>query len=251
VIRSDVLEALALADPASIIELDPSDALRAVRGARVARPHRRRLVTLALSIGALVAALVPTGALASGWMAQTGWFGSPNPPTVADEGEHVGSSDADSSQWLSVTAPDFVEAAADLLPDYVSLPAGFDRARFATAVAQQIHDGIVDGPDAASVSESGALMQETGVISMLELHARCEWRREWITAYDAGDTALAAHAVAMLAEAATWPATVSTDGGGVVAEEQRLADAAASGDRATVVGEGMRNCPALPAGAGR
>ncbi|MFT4213859.1 MAG: hypothetical protein QM622_03680 [Microbacterium sp.] len=74
----------------------------------------------------------------------------------------------------------------------------------------------------------------TGIVGEFEQYARCAWRAEWLAADDAGDTARETTAASTLRAAASWPATVASDGGGLVAGELAVANAAIADDRASV-----------------
>ncbi|MBA4247395.1 MAG: hypothetical protein C0444_03755 [Microbacterium sp.] len=249
------LVALRAADPAGNVVADAATRRSAVRAAMASSNNRSRWsktwAVIIVAIGAAV--VIPVGASATGFAAFTGWFGSPNPPeTVIEEsGSTRSSSEADSSEWLDVLSDDFIEAATQLMPPYITLPEGTDRQQFARVVAESMRNATVTGPDAETVGEFGALMQTTGVVATYELHAQCAWRAEWIDAFDNSEQQRTELATQALTNSATWPATVATDGGGVVANEQRLAAAAEAGDRTTVATEGLRNCPAVAFSAGR
>jgi hypothetical protein len=224
------IAALAAADPAAGIDLDPDTAhriLSATLHAQTQPAARKRTMTVAAAgiAGVLaIAAATPAVADGIGYVAQTGMFGP------------AGGENPDNSEWIEITAPDFVEYAVTLYPDYARLPAGYDRARFAELVAErrvEVNNG-----------ERG-IMQAIGIVEMYESRARCAWQVEWLDANTDGDAKRQTAAAAMLTEAATWPKTVASDGGGYVEAEQALARAAQAGDRSTVAHAVTDYCSSL------
>jgi len=250
------------ADPARTLDVSDDSLARMLRdstshaaarvpasnvGSAQARPRRRA----AWIAGGLVAALAlgfASPAIASGvrYLAQTGWFGSPNPPGVGLPFDPSTSTEQDSSEWVDVKADDFVDFAVTIYPDYAVLPAGVDQSRFASDVATWIANPVFVDP--ADDTDS-MLLQTTNIIGTFEFTARCTWMMEWKAAPAGSERAEAAATV--LAESAHWPATVSTDGGGIVDSYVALADAALAGDGSLVDQELMVNCPDVAETAGR
>ncbi len=219
------LTALLDADPGSGVSMPEDAGARIVHAAVVAsKPRAKRRLAVAGGVcAALLTIGVPAGAVASGYLAQTGWFGSPNPGNP--EGTETISTESDDSEWIDFGAADYVEFAASLWPEYADLPPGYQTDEFAAAIAQR------------SVEATGwepGLRQITSIVAEFEQSARCAWRAEWLAADAAGDPARQKTAVDVLRDAASWPATVATDGGGIVDGELDVADAAAAGDRAGV-----------------
>ncbi|MDF2990610.1 MAG: glycosyltransferase [Microbacterium sp.] len=212
----DPFAALAAADPAREVSVSAEHARRLVRAA-TAQPRRRRWIVPTAAVAAVFALGIPATAAASGYLARTGWFGSPNPGSP--EGTRPIGTEADGSEWIDTSASDYADYAVTLWPAYASLPIEYDAATFARAIAADAPEG---------------LRQVTGIRSEFEQNARCAWREEWLDADASGDAQRAAAAAQTLTAAATWPATVATDGGGIVAEERALAAAAAAGDRSGV-----------------
>ncbi|WZH37290.1 MAG: hypothetical protein PIR02_01205 [Microbacterium enclense] len=213
----DPFDALAAADPARDVRMPPDRARRLVRAATRQPVRHGRWVVPIVAIVAVSGIGIPAAAVASGYLARTGWFGSPNPGSP--EGTRPIGTEADGSEWIDTSASDYPDYAVTLWPSYASLPIGYDAATFARAIAADAPEG---------------LRQVTGIRSEFEQNARCAWREEWLDADAAGDAHRAAIAAQTLTGAATWPATVTTDGGGIVDEEKALAAAADAGDRAGV-----------------
>jgi hypothetical protein len=217
-----VLAAVAtLAGPAPATDPDVAAALdelvagipAAARRERLARRrHRNRRAA------AVVGAVVALGTAAAGWghFAHTGWFGVP------------GMTEHDTSEWIDLSAPDLREAVDGIVARDLPLPAGVTRA-----------DGVayVSRPYDAQVTA-------TGLRSQYEGWARCAWLTAWERADGRDDAAAAGRAADALEASAAWPATVATDGGGVVDHVREVARAAAAGEAGPVRDELRANCPA-------
>jgi hypothetical protein len=215
-----------------------SAALGAASTVRRRTPTRLRIwIAVALAGALSLGAVSP--ALADGirhYLAQTGWFTSPNPPDVGTSSSKVKSTESDNSEWVDTGRSDFVAYAASIFPAYISLPKGYERVTYAAAVAQSIR------PPARGY------MQTTGIAADFETFSRCAWMSTWISADKAGDHTGMRAAATVLSRSAMWPATVSTDGGGIVSGYQAVARAAAAGDAGPVAHEYTLNCPAQPSG---
>ncbi|KAB1658593.1 hypothetical protein [Pseudoclavibacter sp. CFCC 11306] len=168
------------------------------------------MVAAALLIGA------PTVAVAGGYMAQTGWFGAA-PGGEAPEG--TVSTETDDSEWIDTGASDFVDYAAAQWPDYLELPEGLDSEGLARHLAVTFQQNV-----------PGAITQRTTLVTIDEMATRTLWQAEWVDAYEAGDVNRQSQAVDMLQKSVEWPATVSSDGGGVVDHMHDVNDAARRGD---------------------
>lgn len=233
--HDSTVAALAAADPAAGIALDSDTShhfLSATLDASTRpAPKKRKLTIAAAGVAGLLAIAMATPAVADGigYVAQTGLFG----PDL---------SDSDDSEWIQLGAPDYVDYAVTLYPDYARLPAGYDQTRFAELVAESTAKSLLAGEESATI-------QATGIVEMFEYRARCAWQVEWLDANAAGDATRQANAATILVEAATWPATVITDGGGIVKAHQAVARAAQARDRSTVAEAVTTHCPSLPAGA--
>jgi hypothetical protein len=209
---ASVLDALRAADPAARIRLADADATSAIRRARPLRPARRRWMRGAAVIAAVLAIGVPAGAVATGFAARTGWFGSPNPgggPAVGTE--------SDDSEWLNLDADDLPDVVAALYPEWLPLAPGVDRSDVVARVTE-------------SVTGMEGLGQETLVRGRFEFEVYRDWISAWITAHGVGDAPGQQRAAQVLQQAAGWPVTVATDGGGVTTLMRAYAERISAGD---------------------
>jgi hypothetical protein len=115
----------------------------------------------------------------------------------------------------------------------LELPPGIDRAAY---VAQLREQG----------RERPVTLSEQSVKSMSSHYAVCAWLTAWDRRHAAGDRSGSAEAVTALRRAVEAPALAANDGGGVVANLQKVAAAAAAGDRPPVQRELAANCATLP-----
>jgi len=187
---------------------------------RWGRPFRlqaRRRLAIAIAVAVAVPA---STAVAYQWSAHTGWFGSP------------GMTENDTSEWLRSDAPDFRQVAADLVPD-LPLPRG---ASWTTELDRQVEQG----------RSAPGLVQVTGVRRTFEAYARCTWIQSWLLAFERDDRQAARLAAGVIAGSSRWPATVATDGGGVVGRIRSLGAAAARGDARPLREELSANCAGFP-----
>ncbi len=215
---ADLIDVLRSADPASGLTLSASDATEAVHRAHPERMRRRRWSVWAVALTAIFAVGVPAGAVASGFAARTGWFGSPNPVDVASaDSEDSVNTESDGTEWLDLGAADLSEVVASLYPEWLPLAPGITREELVNRVIEQM-------------AGTEGLAQETYVRKAFEYAAYRDWIGAWITASNEGDTAAQAAAAAVLVDAAGWPATVSTDGGGITDGMRAFAARIAGGD---------------------
>ena len=225
------LAVLALADPAVDLQLDSGRArfllaqVLEADTATQARRHRQRWRRRATrtGVGLVVTALAGTGiAWGGGWLTETGVYGAP------------GQTENDTSQWLNVLAPDFVDYAVTLWPDGVPLPAGYDQAALAQAIAA--HEQQVSAASAAELGPSGqpaataVWQQVTGVQVRFAAIAQCAWMAQWTSAVANGDDAVRDRALTVLTQSVAWAPLVAADGGGVEAQVETAVTAAARGD---------------------
>jgi hypothetical protein len=237
------------ADPAATLRSQPDSLSLLLRDSiDEAMPRRTRMAVVVGGLITLSALGVASPAIADGiheFLAQTGWIGaSPNPAGV--DGRPVQTptqpnTESDDSEWIEVGAPDFVTFSVTRFPGAITLPANYDPHAFATVVATQQQAGF----------PAGGVVQVTGIQANYETVARCAWIEEWLAADSGGDRTRRDAAAAVILKSATWPATVSSDGGGIVDFFTTLGHAAAAGDRQSVQREKDINCAPIPAGVTR
>lgn len=197
--------------PANLI----APGVAALSASSPARPQRRRAPQRrALAIAAAcVAFAVPSAALAGYLGVHSGFFpGAHDTESVSGE------------EYLDTSSPEIVQVVRTLTRE-VPLPSGAS------------WDALL-----ARYPAKEGLMQRTAIGVGVESYARCRWEKAWLAARAAGDPAGALHAADVLAESATWPNTVTTDGGGVVAHYQQTAAAAHGGDARAVRQDLRANC---------
>jgi hypothetical protein len=194
---------------------DPQTRRRMERELGRRRRSRRWRVGVGFAIAGLVIGAPAAAVGLSLWSAHTGTYGGD------------GSEIADRSEWLGLDATDAPEAIVDAYPANLSLPPGAESNDVIAPVAKVLAaKGVVPSEASGHVA-----MQETTVQVFYENAARCLWFREWLDADSASDEGRLAAATEGIQNSLTWPATVATDGGGVVDYLQTQADAAAAGDR--------------------
>jgi hypothetical protein len=190
-------------------------AKRDVRRRRGTPFRLRARPRIALAIAIAVCIPVATAA-AYQLSSQTGWFGD------------SGMTENDTTEWLRSDAPDFGEAVAALAPS-LRLPRG---GSWQVEVERQAKVGR---------SRPG-LIQVTAVERDFETYARCAWIRAWTIAFTRHEGARAASAAAMIEASAKWPATLASDGGGVVDRIRSLGAAAKQGYAGPLYQELAVNC---------
>lgn len=211
---AELMATLRAADPAPEITLSSADALRAVRSARTAR-RPRHWVLLSTSLAALLVVGVPAGAIASGSLARTGWFGSPNP---GDDRRALTSTEHDvNDEWIDLGATDLDAVVASVYPDWMPLAPGVTR--------DDLTDRVV-----AIMAKGNALAPERLLRRTFESVSYGDWLGAWMNAHDDGDAQGQATAARVLTEAPEWPTLVATDGGGVVASMRAYAARISGGD---------------------
>lgn len=191
------------------------------------RRHSRRW---RFGVGFAIAGLVvgaPAAAVGvSLWSAHTGAYGG------------AGSEIVDRSEWLGLDASDAPKAIVDAYPADLPLPPGATSNDVIAPVAKVLTEkGVVPSDTSGHVA-----MQDTTVRVFYENAARCLWFREWLDADSASDQERLTAATEGIQNSLTWPATVASDGGGVVDYLQTQADAAAAGDRGRMLIYYGRGC---------
>jgi len=214
---AELIAALRAADPAALATVSDGDALRAVRRARRER-KRPRWGLIAGAIAATLVVGVPAGAVAAGFMARTGWFGSPNP---GDHRDHCISAEVTEydcgDEWIDLSAPDLDKVVASVYPTWMPLAPGVTR--------EDLTARVVD------ISSADALTPVTSLRRTYESESYKDWLAAWIAANDRGDTAAQETASRVITQAADWPAIVATDGGRITDIMRAFAERIAAGDR--------------------
>jgi len=214
----DLLARLKAADPAARLDVDEVHLTRLM-----ARHPRRRLWIIGGIIGALVigAAAPATAGAVRDFLAQTGQYGT-------GTGE-----DADTTEWIDLTALDAAEYMTTLYPDYLPIPSGVDEQAFREGIVDQ----VIAAAQQSSANQGGVavVQQSTGLVRTFEAATYAEWIRTWLEADAAGDSAARAEATSAMRAACEWPAIATTDGGGIVDLMKRFADAAEHNDRTGVL----------------
>lgn len=206
--------ALRAADPASSVALSADDAVRAVRRAHTGRRPRRWML-LSAGLAALLVVGVPAGAFASGLLARTGWFGSPNPGD--DRGTCISTEHDCDDEWIDLGASDLDEVVKSVYPEWMPLAPGVTREDLTARVV-------------AVMAADDALAPERLLRRTFESESYKDWLDAWITAHDGGDRAAQDAASRVITEASDWPTLVATDGGGVTDVMRAFARRIAAGD---------------------
>lgn len=187
--------------------------------------RRRRAIARAGIAGALVIGLgvgAPTAAAAiRDYLSQTGRYCS---------GTECGAGvNPEEAEWIDSSKSDFGVYVDSLFPTDLPLADGSSRA--------QVVGQLVSNIESANAADgSGGEWTALGLSSSLENIIYCGWVNQWLAADAAGDAGSAQRSAEVMRDAAEWPATVKTDGGGVADAIRWYADAANRGDAATVLG---------------
>ena len=178
--------------------------LRRVRRGGGAR--RRAWSVVVVLLGTAVAA--PGSPVTASWLYQT------------QTGEHGQGGDAvEGSEWLDTQASDFTVYAMSLYPEWLPLPEGVDSDSFRAAEASGLAQSV-----------SGGYLQDVSVRFRYEIAAQCLWQDEYLTSAAQGRSLRAAAALDILDRAASWPAIVASDGGGIAQAMEAMAVEARRGD---------------------
>lgn len=136
--------------------------------------------------------------------------------------------------WRSTAAPDFAETVSRYV-EQAPLPPGTDRAAYVELLRVQ-------------GTEHPGSVTDAGVRGSVGYYASCAWLTSWETRHEAGDAAGEAQALSAYRDAIGSPWLSEVDAGGVVANLEEVADAAARGDQGRVAQELDVNCDGLPLG---
>jgi hypothetical protein len=121
------------------------------------------------------------------------------------------------------------------------IPEGLEEDRFKTDVANNEAESYQRNSQGLDV-----ITQDIAPTLRYEIVVRCLWLREWSEGYSAADEGARSAAVGVLKQSLSWPATVATDGGGVVEHMTTVVAAAESGDvEAVRTGYGVWGCSDL------
>lgn len=211
---ADLVAALRAADPARSMTVSAAEAARAVRRARTDKKARRWLL-VSTGIAALLVVGVPAGAYASGVLARTGWFGSPNPGD--DRASCVSTEHDCNDEWIDLGAPDLDTVVASVYPEWMPLAPGVTREDLTARVI-------------AIMTGDNAFAPERLIRRTFESESYKDWLGAWIAAHESGDVAGQDAASRVITEASTWPTLVATDGGGVTDIMRAYATRIAAGD---------------------
>lgn len=180
---------------------------------KITIPAKRRANHLKLVSGLAVGGLLvigvgvlPAAAAVRAFLAQ-----------VVEEPPGGGTEVIPESDWIDTGAGDIREFVASRYPDALPLPRGVAR------------NDVIDTV-AFSISRTAGIRQTTGVDRAYESYIYCRWVDVWLTSDAVGDGAGKNYAANIMHDAATWPATVAGDGGGVVEQQTKFATSAESGD---------------------
>jgi hypothetical protein len=191
-------------------------------------PRRKRQVAAVwITVGMVVGAGIATPAVATvrSFLAQTGVIPQAEPSTSPGYVEETEVSLG--SEWIDATARDYADFALTVYDLSLPLPADYHPEDVATRVA-------VDQMAIAGGEQTPVLTQETSVKRTYETAVRCVWINNWQAARKAGDVDEQAASAEILRQSASWPATVATDGGGIVEGLLSYAEAARTGNAALV-----------------
>lgn len=184
-----------------------------------ARPSRRSRRTTRMVIVATTAAVLIGGTAAAAVLveARTGTFGL------------GGDSEDGSGEFIRLDAAGAGKIVDELGSDIPLPPKGnFDRLK--STLLQAEPDG------------TGVQMTESGIVTALSHDAACQWTGYWLDGHEQGNEQQKAQAQSMLDRIPTWPAIVSSDGGGTVEQLRRRAEAARANEPASFMQDYQINC---------
>ena len=187
--------------------------------AGTARRRRRRRRSPRMVIVATTAAILIGGSAAAAVFveARTGRFGM------------GGQSEDGSGEFIRLDAAGAADIVDELGED-IPLPPGGSFERLKSTL-------LMPDPDGAGIE-----MSESGIENTLSYDAACQWTGYWLDGYERRDTRQKAAAQAMLDRIPSWPAIVSSDGGGVVDQLRRRAEGARANDPSQFMQDYQVNC---------
>jgi len=190
--------------------------------------HRRWIAFLLAGVTCLGGVSVAAPAVANfmGFFAED--VENPPPvPTSTAEGQ-VRNEAIPTSEWINPLASDYAEFAKTKYAS-LPLPLGYDEALLKNASASKEAD-MYRGNDQGD----GIITQDIAPAVRYEDIVRCIWQKEWLDQHQQGNAQAQSEAVTVLRQSLAWPATVATDGGGVVQRMTQTVSAAESGNAAQV-----------------
>lgn len=134
-----------------------------------------------------------------------------------------------SGEFIRLDAPGSAGIVNELGAD-IPLPPGGTFERLKSTLLRPDRDG------------HGVEMTESGIVSTLSYDAACQWTGYWLDGHERNDERQKAAAQAMLDRIPTWPAIVSSDGGGVVDQLVRRAEGARADDPSRFLQDYRINC---------
>jgi hypothetical protein len=186
--------------------------------------HRRWIALLLAGAACLGGVSIATPAVANfmGFLAEDVENPPPVPSSTGDR--QVRNEDIPNSEWINPLASDYAKFAKTKYAS-LPLPPRYDEERLKNAAAleeAQVYRNNYEG--------SGVITQDIAPTTRYESVVRCLWQKEWLDRHQQGDSQGQSAAVSVLRQSLAWPATVATDGGGVVEHLTLTVSAAAAGD---------------------
>jgi hypothetical protein len=218
-------------------ELEAPEVVPRGTGKRTKRGWIALVLAGAVTVGG-VGAAVPAAADFFSFLTRTGEMpethssaaGLPTPYTEVVPG----------SELIRPLASDYAKFAKT---KYGSLPIpdGLEEDRLKTEVANSEAESYQRNSQGVDV-----ITQDVAPVLRYEGVVRCLWLREWAEGHSVADAGVRSKAVGVLRQSLSWPATVATDGGGVVEHMTTVVAAAESGDSEAVrTGFGVWACSDL------
>ncbi|MBT2586947.1 hypothetical protein [Arthrobacter sp. ISL-95] len=223
------------ADPANRWAFEPEAAHNVLRELRTgvseqSKPKRRRRWISLLVAGAVGVAGVgvasPAVAQFMGFLTEDVENPPPVPTSTGDGATR--NLDIRDSEWINPLASDYARFAKTKYGS-LPLPPGYDEERLKDASASKEAKMYQDNDQG-----SGIITQDIAPTIRYEGLVRCLWEAEWLDRHSAGDQQGQSTAASVLKQSLAWPATIATDGGGVVERMTLSVAAAESGDSKTV-----------------